>query len=465
MEFKSKKNIITQENPFANDKLNRKNHIKNLSTLLLNISSPIVVSINAPWGCGKTTFLEMLNADLRNSACKTVYYSAWETDFAPDPLLAFLGEMNKEIELIIKDNKNKNIAWENTKKAGKHILKNAIPAIIKVSTAGIIDAEKIIEDESSKFMEGLSKDYIKEYLNNKTAIAKFKEGIEKILNKNDTEITKLYVIIDELDRCRPTYAVELLERIKHLLDINGLVFVLALDKLQLSHSIKAIYGSEFDSLGYLRRFIDIEYTLPRVELNDFIDEQYNHFGFTDFFQKRKNYSAFQNESSTLKNTFKLLADAKQLSLREIEQLFARINLVILSTEENVHLYPVLLVFLILAKDHDINIYYTYMNEDSPPNIMIDFLYKIIPEDIRVNSHECHLIEGFIIGAKYDEYKNKQGNTLLEHEKIVNNPNIDTKIKRYSESIIKLASSFSGFRNEISLSSLKERIDMSESFKF
>jgi len=123
MEFKSKKNIITQENPFANDKLNRKNHIKNLSTLLLNISSPIVVSINAPWGCGKTTFLEMLNADLRNSSCKTVYYSAWETDFAPDPLLAFLGEMNKEIELIINDNRIKILHGRTLKSRKTHIKK------------------------------------------------------------------------------------------------------------------------------------------------------------------------------------------------------------------------------------------------------------------------------------------------------------------------------------------------------
>lgn len=47
MEFKFKNIDIPESNPFLNDKLERKTEIENLSLLLTNISSPIVLSINS----------------------------------------------------------------------------------------------------------------------------------------------------------------------------------------------------------------------------------------------------------------------------------------------------------------------------------------------------------------------------------------------------------------------------------
>ena len=64
----------------------------------------------------------------------------------------------------------------------------------------------------------------------------------------------LFILIDELDRCRPNYAIELLENIKHIFDIPGIVFIVATDSKQLSHSINAVYGSKFASEKYLKRF-------------------------------------------------------------------------------------------------------------------------------------------------------------------------------------------------------------------
>lgn len=97
LEFKVKKIKVDLENPFEQDKLKRKPDVDNVSLLLRNISSPIVFSVNAPWGDVKTTFLEMLYADLLNKECTAIYFSAWETDFARNPLLAFLGEMNQAL--------------------------------------------------------------------------------------------------------------------------------------------------------------------------------------------------------------------------------------------------------------------------------------------------------------------------------------------------------------------------------
>lgn len=466
MEFKSHKVIVDSENPFKNDRLNRQPHVDNFSTLLENISSPIVLSVNAPWGQGKTTFLEMLHAQLINKEHNSIYFSAWETDFASDPLQAFLGEINEKIEVLINGDDEKNKAWETTKKAGSHILKKGIPALIKIGAAGILDTEKIIEDESSKMMEGLTKDFLVEYTKNKEAVSQFKSGVSKVLSNDGSDATRLFIFIDELDRCRPTYAIELLERIKHLLDIEGLVFVLAMDKIQLSHSVKGIYGAEFEAIGYLRRFIDIEYTLPESDLDAFVDQLYINFGFNDFFQKRMQYSEFQYDKEHLKDTFKLLANAKKLSLREVEQLFAKINLVIQSTAENTSLYPALLAFLLIAKEYHYDNYNDYINKGDTPEKLISDLYGMIPESGLLESHSCALVEGYLIGAKYDDCDSSTvGKSLERHEDIVNDEGATLGQKRYSGKIIRISTSFNGFKSPISLDSLKQRIEMVESFQF
>lgn len=79
------------------------------------------------------------------------------------------------------------------------------------------------------------------------------------------------IFIDELDRCRPTYAIAMLERIKHLFNIPGIAVVLATDTSQLAHSIKSVYGQDFDSQKYLQRFLSRTYPLPSPPVANFID--------------------------------------------------------------------------------------------------------------------------------------------------------------------------------------------------
>lgn len=467
MQFKSNKLIIEKNNPFQNDKLNRKPHVSNFASLLDNISSPIVLSVNAPWGQGKTTFLEMLHAQLLTKQCNSIYFSAWETDFASDPLLAFLGEMNEKIELIVNGDKKKIEAWEKTKKAGVHLLKKGLPAVIKVGTAGILDTEKLIESEASKLTEGLSKDFLDEYTKNKKAISEFKKGVSKVLNNEDTTVTKLFIIVDELDRCRPTYAIELLERIKHLLDIEGLVFVLAMDKIQLSHSIKGVYGAEFEALGYLRRFIDIEYTLPESNLDEFINQLFINYGFDDFFKKRMEYREFKHDKDFLKLTFKLLINNKKVSLREVEQLFSKINLVILATPDNTSLYPSLLAFLIIVKEYHPENYAQYIKKGNTPDELIEILYSMLPESVRVEEHMCAILEGYLIGAKKEEYdSNAIGESLKRHQAVIENGSISNELQKYSKKVINIYDSFNDFgNNNIDLNSLKQRIELVDNFNF
>ena len=82
----------------------------------------------------------------------------------------------------------------------------------------------------------------------------------------------LVIMIDELDRCRPSYAIELLEVAKHLFAVDNVVFVLAVNRAELVHSVKALYGSGFDAEGYLRRFFDLDFQLPEPDRKRFVSD-------------------------------------------------------------------------------------------------------------------------------------------------------------------------------------------------
>lgn len=109
---------------------------------------------------------------------------------------------------------------------------------------------------------------LNDYKATQSAIINFKKGME-ILIKEITETKSqklpLFIIVDELDRCRPNFSIELLENIKHLFGVDGVYFVVATDTNQLGHSVQAIYGSNFNGRRYLQRFFDQEFTLPDPE--------------------------------------------------------------------------------------------------------------------------------------------------------------------------------------------------------
>ena len=90
---------IDENNIFKNDKLQRKDSIEDLSKLIISNIEPLVLSINASWGSGKTTFVKLWQTYLKKE-CKvnSIYFSAWEDDFSKEPLISILGEMNSYIE-------------------------------------------------------------------------------------------------------------------------------------------------------------------------------------------------------------------------------------------------------------------------------------------------------------------------------------------------------------------------------
>ena len=139
-----------------------------------------------------------------------------------------------------------------------------MPGLLRIATAGVLDIQPLIEKEAGQILSSFAETRITKYQEAQSSIAEFRAKLgqmaEALIESNGCN---LIVMIDELDRCRPSYAVELLEVAKHLFEVEHIVFALAVNRTQLAHSIRALYGSDFDAGGYLRRFFDVDFMLPR----------------------------------------------------------------------------------------------------------------------------------------------------------------------------------------------------------
>ncbi len=93
----------------------------------------------------------------------------------------------------------------------------------------------------------------------------------------------MFFFIDELDRCNPHFAIKLLERVKHLFEVPNIIFVLAVNIDQLQYAVQGFYGSSnIDGKQYLKRFIDIEYSLPAPNLEEYCKFMFGAYDFNSF---------------------------------------------------------------------------------------------------------------------------------------------------------------------------------------
>src|SRR5690606_31380774 len=154
--------------------------------------------------------------------------------------------------------------------------------------------------------------------------------------------SNLIIFVDELDRCKPTYAIELLERIKHLFDIDRIVFVLAVNRDQLAKSLQGVYGPSFDGCHYLKRFIDIDYGLRRPGNEQYINIQLRNSGLQHLLVSR---GTQPGEIGAVQETLKWAADRFEYNLRDIDQLMLRLQLIVRSIGPGHHRDVVILLSL------------------------------------------------------------------------------------------------------------------------
>ena len=373
--------IIEEDDIFKNDRLDRKDVIENLSHLIVLTKEALALSINADWGAGKTTFVKLWQKYLeKKHGVNSIYFSAWEDDFSKEPLISILGEINNYIAENFEHEIETIKRFEKVKEFSGKVLKRGLPAFIKGATSGVLDIDKGLESVIGAIAEETTKELINNYSKDKEITQKFKDAIKALLENIDN--SKPFVIfIDELDRCRPLYAIELLERVKHIFGIDGLVFVLSIDKKQLSESIKSQYGN-IDANAYLKRFIDLEYNLTNNSVDKFCENLYYSVYKLDkvlILKEIKQEYREYNEFTMLK----FLVKSMDLSLREIEQVFIQINIVFKTVKPRIfEIYFRLIVFFVILKLKDSELYEDLIHvRKSAEEVLTSIFKKIVKDEL------------------------------------------------------------------------------------
>jgi predicted KAP-like P-loop ATPase len=327
---------------FEKCKLGREKYADVLTTIVRTYRNGFVMAINNPWGTGKTTFVRMWQQKLDDSRFKTLYFNAWENDFDANPLVALLAEL-KAIARTDDDNQFKSLV-----KKSAVIAKSVIPSVIRAMAKRYIDTEELL-DAIEKTAEGAAEvlqEEVNEFATKKRGLADFRRQLKEYVAATAGDLPLIF-IIDELDRCRPSYAVELLEQIKHFFTVPGIVFVMSIDKVQLSNAIKGFYGNgDIDTDEYLRRLIDVEYRLPVPDLGGYCQYLYESFDFNSFFEAetRRQNNFVRNDGRAFLDLAIRLAEANRLTLRQCEAFFShsRIALRTFSVSDYVQPRPLLL---------------------------------------------------------------------------------------------------------------------------
>lgn len=269
---------------FLEDKIGRNPKVFKFISLINRIDTSCSISLDGSWGSGKTIFVKQVKMVLdalnefkvksdyskdQEEAVKNVfirltdkatpvgtikphvcvYYDAWENDSDTDPLISLAYKIAKDFscEYVFED-------------APK--IQEVVSSTLKTIVSGItnIDVNRIYDDC---------------HFNNKLEEIEKTKSLEQTISVMFDSLLpehgdRLIVFIDELDRCKPTFAVKLLERIKHYFSNPKITFVFSTNILELGNTIKKMYGSDFDSDRYFDKFFDLRLSLPPIDIEQYL---------------------------------------------------------------------------------------------------------------------------------------------------------------------------------------------------
>lgn len=260
--FPQDNSVVLYETGFENDILDRSVISKKLSELLEKIENPLVISLDDKWGSGKTYFLKRwVTAHTKENGGKaiTVYFDAFESDYLSDPLVAIITAVSARIP----DQEQSTVRkW---KVVASKLAKPAFGLALSLATFGakhyLDEIGDVIADASDAEARDAAEHLWNAEKDRKDAVNMFKK---LLVDLTESAAAPIIIVIDELDRCRPDYALSVLEVIKHFFTVPKVHFILGVNGNALENSVRARYGVNIDAESYLRKFINVSFSLPRM---------------------------------------------------------------------------------------------------------------------------------------------------------------------------------------------------------
>ena len=337
--------VIDEKEPFKHALFGREKFGRSLVSILRKVSDNLVIFVNAPWGAGKTTFAEMWLTHVRKQQkLEVIYYDAYSADYFDDPFVSFSGEiigltkrLSEEKGLIESEEFKKSAVQVGKRLAGLATKIGLRTATLGAIQAADIDELKTIGSEIATGISAIGSDIIEKKIENyaaeKDALAAFKKSLAKLAAKVRAEQGfPLTIVVDELDRCRPDFALGLLERIKHLFDVEGLAFVLLVNRDQIENYIRAVYGHEVDARAYLLKFGSLFVDLPSQQAESSFQYEPGRKEYCEILYGHHELSNYNLVRAFLVSCAGIYANHFELTLREIEKAFVVLALFYASTQ-------------------------------------------------------------------------------------------------------------------------------------
>lgn len=297
-------------NTFEENLIGRNIDILRFIDLLNSLEFGCSIALDARWGAGKTFFIKQvkmvldtfnnhITSEFAQESARikvawnrigklekpdiqpqvSVYYDAWLNDNDEDPMLSLVYTILQSVSSDFEFKRG--------------------PECIAVA-AGIMEA--ITGRNLTTVLETLkSSDPLSSLREKKDIHSQIEQLLESLLAEQGN---RLIVFIDELDRCKPTFAVRLLERIKHYFTNDRITFVFSVNISELQHTIKQYYGSGFDASKYLDRFFDFRVDLPPANMAGYYQE-----------------IGLDNGTWVYENVCKSVIETNNFSLREIAKFY------------------------------------------------------------------------------------------------------------------------------------------------
>jgi len=355
VELKKHNVEIDGDDPFANDWLERKGFATQLTNIIENNKrGEVVIGLSGQWGEGKTTFVKMWQRHMEQKEIASIYFDAFEYDYLEDVFLSLAIEIYNYAKVNCLTAKED---YLNKSKNTYHLLQAMIAKTSPINIDSTLQ-EKLTHDESQTFdiseviensLNLALDNAFEQALKQKEVFRDFKKSLSQLASEASEQDIPLVIIIDELDRCKPSFAVEVLEKIKHLFLVEGVVFVLSMHHEQLEESIKKVYGQNIDAHTYLQKFIDYPTRLPKADISNNSNRRKYFWNQVDFIGLPVRPSQSMNRSYEL---FLILSIRYDLSYRQLNKALQNYKYLIASLDLNSdYSYPTmfLMVFVSILK--------------------------------------------------------------------------------------------------------------------
>ena len=282
------------------------------------LQTPPVFALTGGWGTGKSIFAKQLRGELckkweragngrKAENAPVIYFDAFANDYQEDALFALAGEV---MEFIGRQKKLAGKAGDSIARIGKGVSGTLAEYVARFATLGVAG----VEDISTAMKTALDK-RMEDAEEGRDVVKKFREALEKAAKELGGG-QPLVFIVDELDRCRPDFALELLEKIKHLFSVPNVCFLVVANLEQFKAVVQRAYGySEEEARVYLDKFFHHAFQLP-------LFDQHQTFNGKKYLSYLWEVMHFPDITNGIREYMQDIVVHHKMSLRDIEQMLA-----------------------------------------------------------------------------------------------------------------------------------------------